>query len=135
MAKQAAWKSRMTVNSVSLEDELTSMDLKLDQEVIDVTSFSNDGPERVSGNYSWGMSLAGNYDGASGQGDATLFAMLGSDGTATDFDPTGDTVGADNPHYTGSQVLKSYSIKASVGSAVQYSAELEGATALSRDVS
>lgn len=134
MAKQAAWKANYALNSVALEDELTSIDLKVEQETIKVEGFSNTGPERVVGNYDWTSSLAGTYDGASGQGDATLFALLGSDGVEQDFDPTGAAASANSPHYTGEVVLKSYGIKAAVGAAVTYSAELEGASALTRAV-
>lgn len=135
MAKQASWKSNYTLNSVSIEDELTSIDLSVDQETIKVDGFSNAGPERVVGNYDWKTSLAGNFDGATGQGDATIFALLGSAGVATGFDPTGASAGASDPNYDGTQVLKSYSIKAAVGAAVTYSAELEGNSALTRSTS
>ena len=133
MAKQAAWKANTTLNSVSIEDELTSVDLKVEQETIVVTGFQNTGPERVVGNYDYGHSLAGNYDGAASQGDATIFALIGSSGVALNFDPTGASAGANDPNYDASSVvLKSYSIKAAVGAAVTYSAELEGNSALSR---
>lgn len=134
MAKQAAWKANYTLNSVALEDELTSIDLKVDQETIKVDGFQNTGPERVVGNYDWSESLAGNFDGAASQGDATIFALLGSAGVTAAFDPTGVTAGTNDPNYDGTTVLKSYSIKAAVGAAVTYSAELEGAGALARNV-
>ena len=133
MAKQAAWRANLSVNSVALEDELTSIDLKVEQETIVVTGFSNTGPERVVGNYDYSHSLAGNFDGAASQGDATLFALIGSSGVAVNFDPTGASAGANDPNYDAtSAVLKSYSIKAAVGAAVTYAAELEGNSALAR---
>lgn len=133
MAKQAAWKSNLAVNSVALEDELTSIDLKVEQETIVVTGFQNTGPERVVGNYDYSLSLAGNFDGAASQGDATIFALVGSSGVAMAFDPTGQSAGASDPNYDATSiVLKSYSIKAAVGAAVTYGAEFEGNAALSR---
>lgn len=134
MAKQAAWKANFTLNSVALEDELTSVDLKLEQETIKVDGFQNTGPERVVGNYDWSEDLAGNWDGAASQGDATIFAMLGSAGVAAGFDPTGATAGTNDPNYDGTVVLKDYSVKAAVGAAVTYSAALEGNSALTRAV-
>jgi len=136
MAKRASWAANLAVNSVSLEDELTSIDLKVDQETFKVDGFSNAGPERVVGNYDYTASLAGHSDFASGQGDATLFAMVGSAGVALAFDPTGQSAGANDPNYDATAVvLKSYSIKAAVGAPITYSAELEGASALARSTS
>lgn len=135
MAKRASWAANYTLNSVSIEDELTSIDLKVEQETFKVDGFSNAGPERVVGNYDWSESLAGNADFASGQGDATLFGLVGSSGVAAGFDPTGTTAGANDPNYDGTVVLKSYGIKAAVGAAITYSAELEGASALTRATS
>lgn len=132
MAKRASWAANFSVNSVSIEDELTSIDLKVEQETFKVDGFSNGGPERVVGNYDWTESLAGNADFATGQGDATFFGLVGSAGVAAAFDPTGSSAGASDPNYDGTVVLKSYAIKAAVGAPITYSAELEGASALAR---
>jgi len=134
MAKQAAIVLNYALNSVALEDELTSAELSFDQEVIKVDGFSSVGPEKVTGNYDWGVSLEGTFDGAASQGDATLFALKGSAGVASAFDPTGEAAGSDDPNYDGTVVLESYSIKAAVGAAVTYSAKLPGASALTRTV-
>lgn len=135
MAKRASWAANFSVNSVSIEDELTSIDLKVEQETFKVDGFSNAGPERVVGNYDFTMSLAGHADFASGQGDATLFGLLGSSGVAAAFDPTGASAAANDPNYDGTVVMKSYAIKAAVGAPITYSAELEGASALTRSTS
>lgn len=134
MAKIAAAKTNFSVNAVAIEDEANSIDLSIDQEVITVDGFSQAGPERVVGNYSWSENVAGNFDGAASQGDATFFALLGSAGVATDYDPTGTTAGASNPHYTGTVVMKSLKISSKVGAAVTYTVDLEGASALVRAV-
>lgn len=134
MAKIAAKVSNFTLNSVAIEDELNSIDLKVDQETVLVNGFSGAGPERVVGNYDWTESIAGSFDGAASQGDATIFGMLGSAGVAAAFDPTGTSAAADHPNYDGTVVLKSYSISSKVGAAVTYSAELEGTSALTRAV-
>ena len=135
MAKRASWAANYTLNSVAIEDELTSIDLKVEQETFKVDGFSNAGPERVVGNYDWTESLAGHADFASGQGDATLFGLLGSSGVAAAFDPTGASAAANDPNYDGTVVMKSYAIKAAVGAPITYSAELEGASALTRSTS
>lgn len=134
MAKIAAKVSNFTLNSVAIEDELNSIDLKVDQETVMVNGFSSAGPERVVGNYDWTESISGSFDGAASQGDATIFGMLGSAGVAAAFDPTGNSAAANDPNYDGTVVLKSYSISSKVGAAVTYSAELEGNSALTRAV-
>lgn len=135
MAKRAAWAANLTVNSVGIEDESTSISLEVSQEVIDVNGFSNTGPERVVGNYGHSLKIDGNADFASGQGDATLFGMLGSSGVTVGFDPTGASAGTNDPNYDSTYVLESYSITAAVGASVKYSSQLQGAAALVRATS
>ena len=134
MAKIAAAKANLSVNAVALEGELNDISLDIKQEVIKVDGFTQSGPEKVVGNYDWSFKLAGNSNFSSGQGDATVFALLGSAGVAQDFDPTGAVAAANNPHYTGTVVLEDYSIKAAVGAATKYSVGLSGASALTRAV-
>jgi len=135
MAKKAAASINVSVNSVAIEDELTSTELSFTQETVKVDGLSSTGPERVVGNYDWGLSGEGSFDGAASQGDATLFGLVASSGVATAFDPTGNAAGPNDPNYDGtSAVLASYSIKGGVGQAVTYSFTLEGNSALARTV-
>ena len=135
MAKRPAKNMDFSVNSVAIEDELTSLTQNLKQETIKVDGLSSAGPERVIGNYDVDYQLEGNADFAASQGDATLFALIGSSGVATNFKPTGAAAGASDPNYTmTSAVLASYSIKGSVGGAISYSAALEGNSAITRAV-
>lgn len=135
MGKVAGRSLNYTLNSVSIEDELTSAELKFDQETVKVDSLASTGPERVVGNYDWNVSVDGNADFASGQGDATIYGMVGSSGVSSAFDPTGASAGANDPNYDGTVILKSYAIKAGVGQAVSYKAEFEGNSALNRATS
>lgn len=135
MAKIAATKINVAINAVAIEDELSSSELSVTQESIKVDGLSSVGPERVVGNYDFGLSLEGSADFATGQGDATLFALVGNAGVAMAFDPTGGAAGVNDPNYDSTKVvLASYSIKGGVGQAVTYSASLEGAAALTRAV-
>lgn len=136
MAKIPSKVANFSLASVAIEDELDKIDLKIEQETIKVDGFSSTGPERVVGNYDFSVSIGGNADFAASQGDATIFALVGdANGGAVAFDPTGTTAGTDDPNYDSSaMVLKSYSISAAVGQAVKYTAELEGAAALARNV-
>jgi hypothetical protein len=135
MAKQAAKNMNLTVNSVALEDDLDNISMQVTQENPVVTSFADGGPRRVAGNYDHKLSISGNADFASGQSDATLFAMLGSAGVATGFDPTGTTAGTNDPNYDSTHVLASFTISGQVGGAVKLAAELEGTAALTRATS
>lgn len=136
MAKKPARAINVAVNSVALEDEITSVSLDIKQEIPQVDGLSSTGPERVVGNYDYGMSLEGSHDGAAGQGDATLHALIGNSGVAVAFDPTGNAAGTDDPNYDAAgMVLESYSIKGQVGGAVTYSAQLQGNGALARNTS
>lgn len=134
MAKISAIKPNVTLNSVAIEDELTSGTLNLKQETTLVSGISSVGPERVVGNYDFNFSGDGNSDFATSQGDATIFAMLASAGVALAVDPTGNTAAAGDPNYDSTVVLDSYAIKFAVGGAVNYTVSLLGASALTRAV-
>ena len=130
MAKIAAKNINVSVNSVSLEDEVSSITQNVEQETPEVAGLSSTGPERVVGNYDFSYDIDGFWDGASSQGDATLFAQIGASSVAMAFDPTGASAGSNDPNYDSSVVLSSYSISGAVGGAVTYSATEQGASAL-----
>ena len=134
-AKKAAKDVNVSVNAVALEDDMKTMSLDLKQETPEVTAFSDAGPRRVVGNYDHSLKLDGAADFASGQSDGTLFALLANAGVVTAVQPTGAAAGVNDPNYNcTSMVLSSYSLKASIGGGVEYSAELQGNAALTRAV-
>lgn len=135
MAKKAAKDANIAINTVALEDDVTSFDLSVRQETPVVTALSDAGPRRVVGNYDYSLNLDGAADFASGQSDATLFGLVGSSGVAMAVDPTGGAAGANDPNYDAtSVVLESYSVKGSVGNPVTFSSVLQGNSALARAV-
>lgn len=135
MAKKSSTVANLAINSVALEDDITSFNLDVKQEVPVVTALADAGPRRVVGNYDYGLGLEGNADFASGQSDATLFGLIGSGGVAMAVDPTGESAGPNDPNYDAtSVVLESYSLKGSVGNPVSFSSQLQGNSALSRAV-
>ncbi len=135
MAKVAAKVINWTLNSISLEDEVNSINLNMEQETPEVAGLSSTGPERVVGNYDWSIDADGFFDGASSQGDATIFGQIGAAAVTSAFDPTGASAGANDPNYDGNVVLSSYSISGAVGGAVTYSVTEQGAGALGRETS
>ncbi len=136
MAKKAARDANITINSVALEDDISQFSLKVTQETPEVTSFADAGPRRLVGNYDHTLNISGFADPASGQSDATLFGLVGSSGVAQAVDPTGASAGTNDPNYDAtSVVLASYELSGQVGGALQFAAELQGNSALTRATS
>lgn len=132
MAKKASAVANLSVNSVALESYLDSVSMKVKQETPETSGFVQTGPTRVAGNYDHSLDLSGQFDGATGAVDATLFGLVGSAGVATDFSPTGASVGANDPHYTSTVLLDAYEISAKKGAPVMFSSTLQGGAALTR---
>ena len=134
MARIAGKSANFIFNSVALEDELNSIELGVDVNLPEVTSFGDGAQEFVEGLYGGRFPISGFADFASGQGDATLFGQIGSGEAAFIFQPTGNAAGANDPNYTGNALVKSYSIKAAVDGSVTYSADLTVNGAITRAV-
>jgi hypothetical protein len=134
MARIAGKNANFSFNSVALEDELKSIDMNVDVDIIDVTASADAANEFVEGKYSSKFSVSGAVDPAASQGDATIFGQIGSGAAAILFDPTGSGPNTNAPTYGGSALVKSYKVKADVGGAVTYSAEFQVTGALTRDV-
>ena len=135
MAKIAARSADLTLNSVSMEELLDEISLKVQQETPEVTCLADAGPRRVAGNYDYSLSVKGAADFASGASDATLFALVGSAGVSAGYDPTGASAGTNDPNYDSTVVLGSYEISSKTGQATMLSAELRGNSALTRATS
>jgi len=133
MAKVASTGIDFDINSVPFEDDLQSLSLDVNQEMLVTTSFSDAGPRRLVGNYDYSHSLGGAVDFADAQSDATLFAMLGNNRTV-EFEPLGTTADTSSPVYNSTCGLASYTITCSQGAPIMMSATLEGAVAMDRDV-
>lgn len=135
MSKVPARNMNYSIGGVAIECYINNLSRDNTQEIIVTTGFCDSGPRRTVGNADWGTSIDGPNDFASGSVDATLFGLIGdADGAATIFQPTGNAAGANDPNYTGSEVLDSYSIKGGLGQLVSYSAKLSGSTAQTRAV-
>lgn len=134
MAKIAARSADLTLNSVSMEELLDEISLKVSQETPEVTCLADAGPRRVVGNYDFSMSVKGAADFASGASDATLAGLIGSSGVTAGYDPTGASADSNNPNYDSTVVLGSYEITSKTGQATMLSAELRGNSALTRAV-
>lgn len=134
MARIAGKLANFSFNSVQIEDELNSIEMSVDVELPEVTSFGDVAGTFVEGLPTSSFSVSGFFDGAASQGDATIFGRIGSGSAAFVFQPTGGAAGGSDPNYTGSAFVKSYKIKAEVGGAVTYGAEFQVSGALARAV-
>lgn len=127
--------AKYTYDSVPFECNLRALTRNWTNEEIVSDAFCQEGPITHIGNYTWGTNLSGDNDFDDGSIDDTLFNQVGNNtGAASDLDPTGTTVGADAPHYTGTEKLGSYEITFALGAMVGYSATLKGSGASVRDV-
>lgn len=134
MAKIAGRNLDVTLNSVVVEDEITTSTLNVTQESLVTTTLADAGPRLLAGNYDWNVSWNGVSDFAASQGDATIFGLVASAPVAIGWDPTGAEAGSSDPNYDGSVILAQYSMTAAIGQPHTYSVQLDGATALTRAV-
>jgi len=134
MARIAAKNTNFSYNSIAIEDELHTVEMTVEVNLPEVTAFGDSAQEFVEGLYGGRFTLDGYADFVASQGDATIFGQIGSGEAAFDFDPTGTSVGANAPHYTGNALVRRYTVRAEIAAAATYSAELQVNGALSRDV-
>jgi len=124
MARASAHTANFSFATVQLEDELRSMEMNVDNNLPVVTSFTDTGEVNVEGLSASVFNISGPVDMAAAQGDATIFGQIGSGAAAVIFDPTGSGPGASNPTYNITAMVKSYSLKADVGGALEQSTSL-----------
>ncbi len=135
MSKIPAQDINFTVGALSIEDELSSAALNITNEAPVTTGFSDAGPRRVEGNYDYSFDIEGFFDGAAAQGDATIFGTIGGGAAGVvEMEPTGQVVGASDPHYDGVAILTSYSVRGAAGGPVTYAASFAGSAAIDRAV-
>ena len=133
MARISGKTANFSFESVDLEDELNSMEMSVDVNLPEVTTFGDVAGTFVEGLPTGQFSLSGFFDGASAQGDATIFGQIGGDEGAFIFQPTGASPGTNDPNYTGNAFVKSYRIRAEVAGAVTYDTTLQVTGAITRD--
>lgn len=125
MARIAGKDANLSFNAVALEDELSSIEFAVENNLTEVTAFADDGAEHVEGLPNAKISASGAADFAASQGDATIYGQIGGGEAAYVFQPTGNVAGANDPNYTGNALVASYRITADVGGAVTYNVDLQ----------
>jgi hypothetical protein len=99
MPKFAATDYSVTVAGTDLSTSLTSVELSLEADDKDTTTFGTGYRQRVGGLKQGSVRLNFLQDFAAGSVEATLFPLLGTIATVV-IKPTSGTVSATNPSYT-----------------------------------
>lgn len=108
MAKFVATDYKITINGTNLSSSLASVELPIEIEEQDTTSFGSEWRTRIAGLKSGSITLEFHQDFGAAAIDATLWPLLGTNGTVV-VTPTSGTVTATNPSYTGQFLVTQYS--------------------------
>ena len=99
MAKFAATDYSVTVGGVNLSTSLNSVELSLEADSLETTSFGGDWRTRISGLKTGSVTLNFMQDFGAGAVDATLYPLFGTQATVV-IKPTSGSVTSTNPSYT-----------------------------------
>tara|TARA_Y100000310_G_scaffold173281_1_gene173465 strand:- start:135 stop:542 length:408 start_codon:yes stop_codon:yes gene_type:complete len=116
MARTHGQNADISFDSVALEDEANSVTMTMDVPEAEITAFADPWGNFLAGKPNATLSIDGAWDPAGGAGDITIFGELGQEAEEYDFEPDGST------GYNGFAIVSSYSITATVGDAISYSA-------------
>lgn len=108
MAKFVATDYKITLNGTNLSASLASVELPVEVEEQDTTAFGSTWRTRIAGLKSGSITLEFHQDFGAGAIDATLWPLLGTNGTVV-VTPTSGSVSATNPSYTGEFLVTQYS--------------------------
>ena len=136
MAKLVLTDVFLSVNGVDLSNDVQSVSLNYEAEEQDSTTMGDDTREALGGLKNWSMDVSFAQDFASGQVDATLFSIVGSQVAIILRADNTAGVGATNPNYTGTGLITSYSpIGNSVGDLAVSPVTIKSAGTLTRATS
>lgn len=114
MPKFVATTVTTTINGVDFSANLAQVELSIESDDVETTSFGSDWRSRIGGLKQASLTLSFHSDFGAGSTD-TLFPLLNTLATVV-IKPTSGTVSATNPTYTGTFLVNAYSpIAASVG--------------------
>ena len=107
MAKFVATDYKVTINGGTVSSSLASVELPIEVDEQETTSFGSQWRTRIAGLKSGSITLEFHQDFAAGALDSVLYPLLGTNATVTVV-PTSGTVTASNPSYTGTFLVTSY---------------------------
>lgn len=121
MAKFVATDVKVTINGTDFSSNLAQVELSIESDDTETTSFGNSWRTRVGGLKQGSITLDWHQDFAAGSVDATLFPLFNTLATVV-VTPTSGSVSPTNPSYTGTYLVNSYSpIASSVGDLATFS--------------
>ena len=112
MAKFVATDYKVTINGGTVSSSLASVELPIEVDEQETTSFGSQWRTRIAGLKSGSITLEFHQDFASGAIDSILYPLLGTNATVVVV-PTSGTVTASNPSYSGEFLVTSYTPYAS----------------------
>jgi hypothetical protein len=112
LAKFVATDYKVTINGTNLSTSLASVELPIEIDEQETTSFGSEWRTRISGLKSGSITLEFHQDFASGALDSILWPLLGTNATVVVV-PTSGTVTSSNPSYSGSFLVTQYTPYAS----------------------
>jgi len=112
LAKFVATDYKVTINGTNLSTSLASVELPIEIDEQETTSFGSEWRTRIAGLKSGSITLEFHQDFGAGSIDATLWPLLGTNATVVVV-PTSGTVTATNPSYTGTFLVTQYTPYAS----------------------
>jgi hypothetical protein len=107
LAKFVATDYKVTINGGTVSSSLASVELPIEVDEQETTSFGSQWRTRIAGLKSGSITLEFHQDFAAGALDSILYPLLGTNATVTVI-PTSGTVTASNPSYTGTFLVTSY---------------------------
>jgi len=121
MPKFAATDYRVTINGTNFSTSLNNVELSLESDDNETTSFGGTFRERIGGLRSGSLSLQFMQDFAAATVDSVLFPLFNTVATVV-ITPTSATVSANNPSYSMQVLCNSYSpFASSVGDIATFS--------------
>jgi hypothetical protein len=107
MAKFVATDHKITINGTNFSDSLQSVDLTIQADEVDTTTFGGAWKTVTGGLRSGSLTLNFYQDFAAGSVDATLWPLLNTAATVS-ITPTSTAVSATNPAYTAICLVSQY---------------------------
>jgi hypothetical protein len=124
MAKFAATDYKVTINGTNFSTNLNSVELALESDDLETTSFGTEFRSRVGGLKSGSITLQFMQDFGAASVDETLFPLFNTLATVV-ITPTSGTVSATNPAYSAVALVNSYSpFASSIGDIATFSITL-----------
>ena len=123
-----------TVVTTALEENTRRAVVNMDIDQAEITAANTNPKKYLQGLYSWGVEADMTWNPAAGKNAAVIYGIIASGAQTVAVRPAGGTVGANNPEYTGSAIVKNYHVTIPHDGVIVCKASYEGSGDLDRDV-